>query len=313
MYNQFLANRPVISRRLGASNPYTNGLPDPSYPGYSKGYTPYSQDVLVPSFIAAYSGKPAESQSLVDYTHKKVSDNPFRYFIPSPNWRIAYTGLTRLPYMNKIFTNFVVNHSYTGTLAMNSFNSSLIFQDLYGLGFPSFIDSNSQNYVPYFQVPNLTLTQAYSPLIGIDAGFKNNLTAKFEIRKSKTISLSMIDYQLSENESTEYVIGIGFRKKGIKLPMPVMGVQKLKNELIFKMDIGLRDDKNSNIFLANNLNVTSRGQKVLRISPTIDYSVSQKLTLRFFYDRQQTIPYVSTSFPATNTKAGVTFRFIFAQ
>lgn len=313
LYNQFLNNRSIISRRLGASNPYTNGLPDPIYPGYSKGYTPYSQDVLIPSFIAGFTGKSAEDQALIDYNHKKVSNNPFRFFAPMPNWRVSYTGLTKFPAISKYFNNFIVNHNFTGTMAMNSFNSSLVFQDLYGLGFPSFIDSNSQNFIPYFQVPNLTLTQAFSPLIGIDAALKNNLTAKFEIRKSKTISLSMIDYQLSENESTEYVVGLGFRKKGIKLPFKLFGATKLKNELIAKVDIGLRDDKNSNTFLANNLSVVSRGQKVIRISPTVDYSVNQKLTLRFFFDRQQSIPYVSTSFPTSNTKAGVTFRFIFGQ
>ena len=122
---------------------------------------------------------------------------------------------------------------------MNGFNSSLLYTDLYGLGFPSFIDSNSHNYVPFFQVPNVTIAQQFNPLIGFDASFKNHLTAKFEVRKSKTESLSLIDYQVSENTSMEYVIGFGFRKKGVKLPFKVLGVQKLQNDLIGKLDIGL--------------------------------------------------------------------------
>jgi cell surface protein SprA len=298
---------------LGASNPYTNGLPDPNNPGYSKGYGPFSQDVLVPSFLAAYTGKDAQSSALVDYNNERVRDNPFRYFTPMPNWRVTYNGLSKLPVFSKIMTNFVVNHAYTGTVAMNSFNSSLLFGDLFGLGFPSFIDSNSTNYIPYYQVPNVTLTQAFNPLIGFDAAFKNNLTAKFEVRKSKAQSLSMIDYQIGENTSMEYVIGGGFRKKGVRLPFPLFGVRKLKNELIFKMDIGIRDDRTTNTFLANNVSVTSRGQKVIRISPTVNYAVNDLLTLLFFFDRQQTIPYVSNAFPATTTRAGVTLRFIFAQ
>ncbi len=313
VYNGFLANRLVISQRLGRSNPYTNGLPDPYNPGYAKGYGPFSQDVLIPSFIAAYSGKSPQSAALIDYKHERVRDNPYKYFIPMPNWRVSYTGLSKLPVFAKVMTNFVVNHAYTGTLAMNSFNSSLLFGDLFGLGFPSFIDSNSTNYIPYYQVPNVTITQAFNPLIGFDAAFKNNLTAKFEIRKSKTQSLSLIDYQVGENSSTEYVIGGGFRKKGVRLPFPLFGVKKLKNELIFKMDIGIRDDRTTNTFLANNVSVTSRGQKVIRVSPTVNYAVNDLLTLLFFFDRQQTIPYVSNAFPATTTRAGVTLRFIFAQ
>ena len=313
VYNQFLANRPIISNRLGRSNPYTNGLPDPYNPGYAKGYGPFSQDVLIPSFLAAYGGRDAYNAALIDYTHDKVRNNPFRYFLPMPNWRVNYNGLSKLPFFSKRMNSFIIDHAFTGTMAMNSMNSSLLFGDLYGLGFPSFIDSNSKNYVPYFQVPNVTITQAFNPLIGFNAAFKNNLTAKFEVRKSKTQSLSLIDYQVGENASTEYVIGGGFRKKGIRLPFPVFGVKRLKNELIFKLDIGIRDDKTSNTFLANNVNVTSRGQKTIRVNPTINYSVNDLLTLLIFFDRQQTIPYVSNAFPATTTRAGVTLRFNFAQ
>ena len=313
IYNLFLSNRQIISKRLGASNPYTNGLPDPTNPSYAKGYTEFSQDVLIPSFIAAYSGNNAATAPLIDYTHNTVSNNPFKYFIPTPNWLFTYNGLNKLPFFSDIFSSFIIKNGYTGTMNMNGFTSNLMFTDLYGLGFPSFIDSNSHNYVPYFQVPNVTISQQLNPLIGFDAAFKNHLTAKFEIKKSKMESLSLIDYQVSENTSTEYVIGMGFRKKGIKLPFPVAGVRKLKNELIAKIDIGFRDDKNSNTFLANNVSVVSRGQQVITIRPSVDYSVNQKLTLHFFYDRSQSIPYVSNAYPTTTAKGGVTLRFIFAQ
>lgn len=313
VYKQFLSNREIISKRLGMSNPYTNGLIDPSNPNYYKGYTQFSQDVLIPSFIAAYTGRGADKQALIDYKHNSVKDNPFKYFIPLPNWKVTYNGLSKLPYISKIFNNFVINHTYTGSMSMNNFNTNLLFNDLFGLGFPSFIDSNSRNYVPFYQVSNVTLAQAFNPLIGIDAALKNNMTFKFELRRSKTQSLSLTDYQVSENTSMEYVVGFGFRKKGLRLPFKVMGVSKLKNELIGKVDIGFRDEKNSNTFLANNISVVSRGQQVIRISPSLDYTASKYLTLRLFFDRQQTIPYVSTSYPTTTTKAGITLRFTFAQ
>jgi cell surface protein SprA len=269
--------------------------------------------VLIPSFIAAYTGKNAYTEPLIDYTHSAVSDNPFRFFFPLPNWKLSYTGLGKLPFFSTIFSNFVVNHAYTGTMSMNGFSSNLLYSDLMQLGFPSFIDSVSHNYVPFFQVPNVTISQAFNPLIGFDATLKNNLTGRFEVRRAKMESLSLIDYQISENASTEYVIGFGYRKKGLRLPFKILGVQKLKNELIFKCDVGLRDNKTTNTFLSNNISVISSGQKVIRISPTVDYSVTQKLTLHFFFDRQQTIPYVSNSYPMTTTRGGVTLRFIFAN
>jgi len=312
IYNQFLSDGPIISKRLGAANPYTLNQPDPLNPGFTKGYGPYSQDVLIPSFIAAYTGKPAATEPLIDYS-TGVQDNPFKYYNPLPNWKLTYNGLSKIPFFSSFLTNLVINDAYTGTMSMNGFSSNLLFNDLYGLGFPSFIDSVSHNYVPFFQVPNVTISQAFNPLIGIDATFKNHITATFQYRLSKMESLSLIDYQIAETQSREFVIGMGYRKKGIRLPFKILGVQKLKNELICKLDVGLSNNENTNSYFADNISVVSSGQRVMRISPTVDYSVTQKLTLHFFFDRQQTIPYVSSSYPTTTTRAGLTLRFIFAQ
>lgn len=312
-FQQFLDNRAIVSRRLGSNNPYTNNTPDPNNPGYSKGYTPYSQDVLVPAFIAAYSGKSPSDIPLIDYSDQTIRGNPFKYYFPMPNWRLTYNGLSKVPALRQYIQNLVVNHSYTGTMSMNSFVSSLFFEDIYSIGFPSFIDSNSGNYIPFFQVPNITISEQFGPMLGFDAAFKNNLTTKFEFRKSRTVSLSLIDYQVSETHSTEYVFGLGYRVRGLRLPFSILGVRVLKNDLNIKVDVGVRDDKTANNYLAQNIDVTTRGQKVITISPSIDYIVSDRLTLRFFYDRRQSIPYVSSSYPITTTRGGLTLRFIFAQ
>ncbi|RYD59555.1 MAG: cell surface protein SprA [Sphingobacteriales bacterium] len=314
VYQDFLRNREVVSSRLGASNPYAGNIPDPNDPAYKKGYNRYAQDVLVPSFLAAYTGKSANDVAMIDNkATQNVRSNPFRYFLPMPNWRITYNGLTKIPAVSKIMTNLVVNHGYTGTMAMNSFVSTLFYQDIYSLGFPSFLDSNSGNFVPFFQVPNITISEQLNPLLGFDAAFRNRLTGRFEFRKTRTVSLSLVDYQISETKSTEYVIGGGYRIRGLILPFEIFGVRKLNNDLNVRVDIGLRDDKTSNNYLAQNISVDTRGQKVITISPSVDYIVNDKLTIRAFYDRRQSIPYVTTSYPITTTRAGITLRFIFAQ
>lgn len=312
-YQRFLDNRAIVSRRLGENNPYTNRTPDPNNPNYQKGYTEFSQDVLIPAFVAAYSGKSANDVALIDYSSSNLRSNPFKYYYPKPNWRVSYTGLTKIPAINKVMNNLVVNHNYTGTLAMNSFISALYYQDLFALGYPSFIDSNSGNYVPFFQVPNITISEQLSPLFGFDASFRNGFTGRFEFNKSRMVSLSLIDYQVSETKSTEYRIGAGYRIRGLVLPFEIFGVRKLNNDLNIKFDVSVRDDITTNNYLAQNLSVITRGQKVIQIQPSIDYIVSDKLTLRFFYDRRQSIPYVTSSFPITTTRAGLTLRFIFAQ
>lgn len=312
-YQNFMAYRRDISNRLGGINPYTNNVADPNDPNYKKGYTEYSQDVLIPAFVAAYSGKKSDDASLISYENSNVRSNPFRNFFPMPNWKLTFTGLSKLPFIKDRVSNLVFNHGYTGSLSMNSFANSLYYQDDFLLGYPSFIDSNSGNYVPFFQVPNMTITEQFGPLAGLDLALKNGLTARFEYRKSRTVSLSLVDYQVSETNSSELVIGAGYRKHGLKLPFPIFGLTKLENDINMKLDIGIRDDKSINTYLAQNESIITRGQRVVSISPSIDYIVSDRLTLRFFYDRRQSIPYISSSYPITTTKAGVTLRFIFAQ
>jgi cell surface protein SprA len=312
-FKNFRDSRPEISTRLSERNPYSNGVADPNDPAYKKGYTAYSQDVLVPAFLAAYSGKGASKIGLVEASSSNMRSNPFRNYMPMPNWRVAYTGLTKIPFIANAMNNLVINHAYTGTMSMNSFVSTLYYQDVFSMGFPSFIDSNSGNFVPFYQVPNITISESLNPLFGIEGAFRNGMSLSFNYRKTRTASLSMIDYQVSETNSTEYTIGAGYRVRGLVLPFEVFGVRKLKNDLNIKVDIGLRDDKSTNNYLAQNQSIVTRGQKVITISPTINYIVSDKLTLIFFYDRRQSIPYVSTSYPITTTRAGVTLRFIFAQ
>jgi cell surface protein SprA len=312
VFKEFIRNRTVISERLGKNNPYSQA-PDPNDPSFYKGYNRYSQDVLIPAFISAYSGRSASNIPLLDYNNSNINNNPFHFYIPLPNWRLTYNGLNRLPGFSDIFNTFTVTDAYTGTLSMGSFVSALYFQDVYSLGYPSFIDSNSGNFIPYYQVPNVSISEQFAPLIGVDASLKNNLTARFEYRKSRTAALSLIDYQISETRSEEYVVGLGFRKRGLKLPFSVFGVKKLDNDLNVKVDVGLRDDITTNTYLAQDLTIVTRGQKVITISPSVDYIVNDRITLRFFYDRRQSIPYTTQSYPITTTRAGVTLRFIFAQ
>ncbi|GAA4454524.1 cell surface protein SprA [Rurimicrobium arvi] len=311
---EFVNNRVTISSRLGSANPYTRNVSDPNDPSYKKGYTAYSQEVLIPAFLAAYTGQSASSVALLDYDNRnKLNSNPFRFYLPAPNWRITYNGLTKIPGFKMIFNNIVISSAYTGTMAMNAFNSALTYQDLRGVGYPSFIDSNTGNYIPYFQVPNITLTDQLNPMFAVDVTMKNNLTSKFEIRRNRVVSLSLIDYQVSETRSFEYVFGLGYRVRGMRLPFPIAGKRVLKNDLNIKVDVGIRDDKTTNTYLSLMTDVVSRGQKVITIAPTVDYLINQSFTIRFFYNRSQTIPYVTTSYPITTTSGGVTLRFMFAQ
>lgn len=312
-FKDFENNRKVISERLGLINPYTNNLNAPEDPDYKKGYTRYSQEVLIPAFLSAYTGKNPQNYPLVDNKNENIRSNPFRNILPLPNWRINYGGLARTKAFKNIFQTFTLTHSYTGTLSMNSFTSSLQYRDTYALGFPSFIDSVSHNYIPYFMVPNMTITENFGPLIGIDATFKNSLNVHVEIKKARTLSMSLVDYQLSETKSKEISFGAGMRLKDVTINTPYFGLNKYKSDVNIKLDLGLRDDFTTINRLDQQVSRATRGQKVITISPSIDYLLTQTVTLRFTYDRRQSIPYVSNQFPITTTRAGVTVRFLLGQ
>jgi cell surface protein SprA len=305
--------RQNISRRLGIVNPYTASLPNPSDPDYTKGYSRYQQNVLIPAFLAAYAGRDPETIPLVEENNQNVRSNPFKNLFPLPNWRLTYNGLARNKKLRKIFQQFTLRHTYNGSMSMNGFNSALMYNDVFGLGYPSFIDSTSGNYVPFFLVPNITITENFGPVVGIDATLQNSLNFKFEYKKSRTLSMSLIDFQLSETNSSEFTIGAGMRLKNVTIPTQYFNLHNQKSDVNMKFDFSIRDDLTSINRLDDRTSIPTRGQRVISISPSIDYLINKSFTVRFLYDRRRSIPRVSTAFPITTTRGGIMFRFLFGQ
>ncbi len=316
-FKRFQDYRIITSKRVAETNPYWQGLPASEKfapDGYAKGYSRYAQDVLIPSFIAAYTKKDINSISLLNQNNSTVRSNPFSGIIPKPNWRATYTGLSKIPTLAKTFSTISLSHAYNGTLSMNSYNSALLYRDPFRYGSPQFFDTVSRNYVPFFLVPNITIQEQFAPLIGIDITTISQVNIKFEFKKSRTLSLSLIDYQLSETRGTEWVIGAGWRKKGFPLPfkLPGMKNKKLENDINFKLDLSMRDDATSNSRLDQATAYGTGGQKVITIQPSIDYVLNNRLNLKLFFDQRRVTPYISTAAPTINTRAGLQIRISLA-
>jgi cell surface protein SprA len=232
---------------------------------------------------------------------------------------LNFTGLTRLPSLQEKFSSINITHSYQGRLSMNSFTSALTYQDPFRISYPSFVDTVTGNYVPFYLLPNLTISEAFEPIIGIDFTTTGQLTGRFEYRKSRQLSLSLLDYQLSEMNSTEFIIGTSWRKRGMKMPFKLPkflnkeGGKDLENDITFRFDFSIRDDATSNSRLDQNSSFSTAGQKVIKINPSIDYIMSNRVNITFFFDQMRSIPYISTAAPTTNTRAGVKVRISLAQ
>jgi cell surface protein SprA len=319
-FQQFQDNRLIISKRLGASNPYSASQPVGS-DGYAYGYGRYAVDVLIPAFIAAYSGGDPNTVGLIDQTNPNIKSNPFKKIIPRPNWKLDYNGLSRLKGLEKIFSNVTLSHGYNGSLSMNGFTSALLYQDVSRFGYPSFYDSLSNNFIPYFLVPNITIQEQFAPLVGVDVMLTNQMQFKVDYTKQRTLSLSLVDFQLSETRSTEFAIGAGFRKRGMKLlgglKLPKFlskeGSSKLDNEINFRLDFKIRDNVTVNNRLDQNSTLPTGGSKEITITPTIDYFLNNRVNIKLYFDQRRVNPYISSSAPITNPRAGVQVRVSLAQ
>jgi len=322
---KFQDDRVVISQRVGSANKYNiygiNGAsttPDAS--GYYYGYGRYSTDVLIPAFIAAYSGQDPHKVPLISEENPNIKYNPFHGMIPRPNWKITYSGLSKVKPLNKIFTNITLTHGYSGTLSLDGFTSALNYEDESRYGYPSFYDTTAKSYVPYFLVPNITMQESFSPLVGIDVTMVNKVQAKFEYSKTRMLSLSLSNFQLAETRSTSYSIGAGYRKRGIKLlagiKLPKIlnkkGGTTLDNEMNFRFDLKVVDNVSSNSILDAGTSYATSGSREVTLSPTIDYTLSNRVNVKFYFQRTRVVPYISTSVPTTNTKAGVEIRISLA-
>jgi cell surface protein SprA len=311
-FKAFESYRQTISLRVAAANGYWNtvGKKATTADGYALGYSKYAQDVLIPAFLAAYTGQDPQKVNLLNQNNSSIRSNPFSGMLPKPNWNIIYNGLAKTPFLSTIFSNITLTHGYNSNLSMNGFTSSLMYADTGRRNAPSFLDTVSKNYVPYFLVPNITISEKMEPLIGINVTTLSQWSLRFDYKKSRILSLSLIDYQLSENNSTEFVFGTAYRKKGLKLPFTIPGLNnnKLNNDLTLRFDIAIRDVYNSNSRLDQKEAYGTGGQKDVTIQPSIDYVLNSKINLKLFFDQRKTTPYISSSPPITNTRAGVNIR-----
>ncbi len=319
-FKTFENNRVILSERLGKLNPYSQ-TQSVGADGYYYGYGKYAVDVLIPSFIAAYTGQDPKTVGLISQSNANIRSNPFKAIIPRPNWKLDYNGLSRVKPLDKLFTSFTLTHGYSGSLSMNGFTSALLYQDVSRYGYPSFYDTVSKNFIPYFLVPNVSISEQFSPLVGVDMMFVNQMQAKFEYSKTRQLSLSLNDFQLSEVRSTELVIGAGYRKKGLKL---LAGLKlpsflsknktgKLDNEINFRIDFRIRDNVTANSRLDQDNNFATGGSKEISFSPTIDYFINNRINIKLYFDQRRVKPYISSSAPTTNTRAGVQIRISLSQ
>ena len=289
----------------------------------------YSADVLIPAFLNAYTTGAGGSLDIFPALTRLL-----------PNWTIKYAGLSKLPWLRDHFKSVNLNHSYKSIYSVGSYASYSSWMEYMGdLGYVMAADGS---YTPssMYNISTVSINESFSPLLGLDVTFNNNLTVKAEYKTTRQLNLSMTSVQINESRSNDWVIGFGYKISNFNLfgsgttSRKIKGAQSGKgknsqqddkknassntsnkrggvnHDLNTRLDISFRDQAAITRDIATGVSSASSGNSALRISLSADYTLSRLLTLSAYYDQQTNTPLLSaSSYPTTTRDFGFALKF----
>jgi len=284
-FEEFKSNRAIIATRLATST----GQP-------ISGFGETSQQVMLPAFLAAYSGKDASTVSLK--TFKSV---------PIPGWKLTYKGFMRMKWFKKRFRSFSITHSYNSLYSITSFSNNLE----YNADAP-YVDTDIVgNYFNKTLFTNVNLLEEFSPLIKVDMKMKNSVSFSGRINKDRGLTLNFNNNTITQIKGTEYVVGLGYRIKDLAMKFRFGGqLTRLKGDLNLRADLSLRDNKTIIRAIDQDNDQVTGGQRLLSLKFFADYAVSKSLTASFYFDQSSSQYAISTTFPRQSVSTGLSVRYI---
>lgn len=317
-FNKFLEYIPQIRQRVEAQYRGLNYPQSGFLAGNPLAGQPYnpevgtvsqtSSDVLIPAFLAAYSGRDPMKQYL----------DPF----PSlahilPNWRVTYDGLINIGSLSEIFRAVTLSHAYQCTYAVGSYSSYLnwITADGQNLGFT--LDELTGQPIPSspYNISSVAITERFAPLIGVSATLKNNLTFNAEFRDQRTLTLNTSAGQVVEATQRGITAGVGYKIVGFNTVLKIKGSQQgVSNDLSVNGDFSLQHNQALIRKIENNFTQATSGTRTIRFNFTANYILSRRMTLGMYFEHQINTPLVSSAaYPTTNTAFGLSFNFSLAR
>ena len=269
---------------------------------------PYSAAVMIPAFLDTYTLSGRGSLDFMPTLTKLL-----------PNWTVRYTGLSKLHWFSEHFKSVTINHAYKSVFSLGSYTSSSETASLLG-----------------WNVPSVSINESFSPLLGIDVTFLNNMTMKAEYRRNRMLNLSMTSVQINESRSNDIVIGFGYKISDFrlfgagatrKIKKAQSGSKKssdtsqtsststnrrsgINHDLNLRLDISFRDQAAITRDIASRTSAASSGNSAFKLSFMADYTMSRLMTLSAYYDRQTNTPLLSSSsYPTTTHDFGLSLKF----
>lgn len=288
-------SRSDVSKLLGDANPNSGTV---NSQGFAYGYGSNQQDVVVGAFLAAYT----------DRNVNKNTINPVSN-IPLPNWNISYNGLNKMKFAQKFVRNFTLRHGYQSTVTIGGMQTNLKAAADPN-GHSTALDLNS-NFYSSNVISNISVVERFSPLIGMDATWKvagQDLLTKFEYKKDRNANLALSNNQVTEIRGEEFVFGLGYKIPKVKFFNVKIKGKPIVEPLIIRFDFSLRDNATIIRKIEQNTNDATAGQRIMSIKSTLDYTINQMITLQIYYDHTINTPKVAISYPTANMQCGVRLR-----
>ena len=318
-FNRFLENRDIMRQRVQAryndtSYPTAGFIPielqGQKYDASKGSVSRNSADVLVPAFLATYTGRDINN----------ISYNPFLSLLQAlPNWNVTFDGLGRLPWIKDHFKSVNLTHAYTCKYAIGSFGtySTWVGADKKDASIGFTRDVVSGNPVPSssYDIASVSLTEAFSPLIGLNLTMKNSLMLKFEYRKQRNLTMNITSVQLTEGHTNEFVVGAGYTIKDLNFTAKTKngGQKKVSNDLKLNVDVSYKNIMTVLRKVEEDITQASNGNKVFALKLSADYVLSQKISLQLFYDHQGTIPLISSAYPVKSDNVGLNVKIMLTR
>lgn len=307
VFERFRQNREVISHRLSSKKAaefpeYFRSLNQKTAPKYADGFGPNSSEVLMYSFLSAYTGQNPETMPLEMFS-----------WIALPNWKITFDGLSKISLVQKFLKTLTISHSYKSTYSVNSYATDRFFfaqegepVDLQGL-----FRDQQDNFILRHQPGGISINEQLSPLISFDMTWHNSLLTKIELRRTRMLALSMTNDQLTDTRNKDFVIGAGYRFKDVPLNISTAsgGAKTITSDLNVRFDLSFRD----NITVLRSVSRATQdqattGAKKIVMGLTADYILSPKVNIQFYIDRNRNIPHVSNYYENAETNFGFSLR-----
>jgi cell surface protein SprA len=298
----------VENRYKGTKYPVSSELAGKTYNPANGAVDKYSSDVMIPAFLDAYTGS----------SNSDIFPSMFKML---PNWKIKYSGLSKLEFFKKYFKSVNIEHGYKSVYAVGSYSTFATYMEYSkGIGFVNSTVTGMPVPSSRYNIGTVSINESFSPLIGIDVTTNNNLTIGAKFIQSRILNLSITAIQMVETYSEEIAFNVGYKILNFKMFDWGSKANKKKQEKSKGNDINIRADfsfKNTSALcrsIDKGTTQATSGNKSFNYSFTADYAYSKTLTFSLYFDRQKTIPLISSSsYPTTTTDFGVSMKFSLAR